>query len=129
LTALKLSFSETSWFFGLTTPTVKAFLSLVNAADIGEPGADYTLSGWFGGAGAEGDAAALTARFLNESGAVLDSDAVGDVSPDDRSNTTGLLRREVRGTFPAGTRFVEFTLTSQVDSGGMTGVPIISPSC
>jgi len=91
------------------------------AADIDDPGADYALSGWFGGKGAEGDSAALTARFLNASGAVLASDVVGNVSPGDRLNTTGLLKREAAGTLPAGTRFVEFTLTNHVVSGWNDG--------
>ena len=65
--------------------------------------------------------AALTARFLNESGAVLGSDVVGNVSPGDRLNTTGLLERDVMGTLPAGTRFVEFTLTNHVVSGWNDG--------
>lgn len=87
------------------------------AADIDDPGADYALSGWFGGKGAEADAAALNAQFLDESGTVLGSDAVGNVSPGDRSNITGLLEREVSGTLPAGTRFAEFNLTNHVVSG------------
>lgn len=90
-------------------------------SDIDDPGADYRLSGWFGGAGAEGDASALVAQFLSEAGAALGSSAVGNVGPDDRSNTTGLLARETQGTLPVGTRFVEFTLTNHVVSGWNDG--------
>ena len=87
------------------------------AADVDEPGVDYTLSGWFGGAGAQEDWASLTATFLSATGTVLGSNAVGRVSAAERGGVTGLLLRSIDGTVPSGTRFVEFTLTNRVVTG------------
>jgi hypothetical protein len=87
------------------------------SADVDGSGVDYELSGWFGGAGAQGDAAALVARFLSSSNAALGSNVVGNVTPGERGGVTGLLQRSTNNTVPAGTRFVEFVLTNRVVSG------------
>ncbi|HTD66758.1 MAG TPA: alkaline phosphatase family protein [Candidatus Limnocylindria bacterium] len=87
------------------------------AADVADPGVDYVLSGWFGGAGSQGDLSALTARFLNSTSAVVGSNIIGNVSAADRTNITGLLARSTNGTLPSGTRFVEFMLTNRVVTG------------
>jgi len=87
------------------------------AADVDDPGVDYELSGWFGGAGSQGDLAALTARFLNALGTMLGSNIVGNVTATDRTNITGLISRSTNGTLPIGTRFVEFVLTNRVVTG------------
>jgi hypothetical protein len=87
------------------------------AGDIDGTGADYTLSGWFGGAGTDQDAASLTANFLNSSGTRLGSVAIGEVTATDRGGITGLLERSTEGALPAGTRFVEFALTNRVVTG------------
>jgi hypothetical protein len=81
----------------------------------------FELTGWFGGAGAQGDWAALTARFLSASESVVGSNTVGQVTPTDRGGVTGLLLRRAEGTLPAGTRFVEFTLTNHVTAGANDG--------
>jgi hypothetical protein len=78
---------------------------------------DYILSGWFGGAGAQGDAAALTVRFLSANDAVLGSNVVGNVTAADRGGVTGLLERRTTGTVPPRTRFIEFILTNHVVTG------------
>lgn len=87
------------------------------SGDVDDPGVEYSLSGWFGGAGSQGDFAALTARFLDINGAALGSNTIGRVSPNDRLGVTGLVERSTNGTLPAGTQFVEFTLTNHVVSG------------
>lgn len=87
------------------------------AADVSDPGVDYALSGWFGGAGAQGDFSALTARFLDATGAAIGSNIIGQVMAGDRTNVTGLLARSTNGTLPGGTRFVEFMLTNRVVTG------------
>ena len=87
------------------------------AADVDDPGVDYTLTGWFGGAGSQGDAAMLSAQFLNASGSVIGSNAVGNVTAADRGGTTGLMSRSTNGLVPTGTRFVEFSLTNRVVTG------------
>jgi hypothetical protein len=84
------------------------------AADVDGAGVDYELSGWFGGAGMQGDAAALTARFLNSSAVLLGSSIIGNVTATDRGGATGLLLRSTNGTLRASTRFVEFVLTNRV---------------
>ena len=78
---------------------------------------DYTLSGWFGGAAAQEDWAALTARFLSSNGVVLGTNIGGRVAAAERGNVTGLFLRSTNGPLPGGTRFVEFTLTNRVMTG------------
>lgn len=87
------------------------------AADVDELGVDYTLSGWFGGAGAQEDWASLTARFLNAAGAAVGSNVVGQVTAAERGGVTGLYLRSTDGLLPGGTRSVEFTLTNRVVTG------------
>jgi hypothetical protein len=87
------------------------------AGEINDPGVDYELSGWFGGADAQGDLSALTARFLDAGNATLGLAVIGNVTPTDRANVTGLLARSTNGSLPSETRFVEFVLTNRVASG------------
>jgi hypothetical protein len=105
-----------NFFLGGTTNG--SILQRIDISDIGsdvdDPGVDYTLAGWFGGAASQGDAAMLSARFLNASGSVLGSNAVGNVTAADRGGITGLMSRSTNGVLPAGTRFVEFSLTNRV---------------
>ena len=84
-------------------------------------GLNFTLSGWFGGAGVESDAASLTANFLDQAGLLIASNTVGNVTASDRTNTTGLFYREVEGSVPAGTRFVEFVVSARVVAGSNDG--------
>jgi len=77
----------------------------------------YELAGWFGGAGADDDSAALLVRFMDASEAVLGTDRIGDVLAAERTNATALLARSTSGMLPAGTRFAEFTLTNHVVNG------------
>lgn len=87
------------------------------AADVDDAGVDYTLSGWFGGAGAQEDRAALKAEFLDASGIVLGSNVVDHVTAGERGGITGLLWRSTHGPLPGDTRFVAFTLTNRVVTG------------
>lgn len=87
------------------------------AVDVDDADVDYTLSGWFGGAGTQEDWAALTARFLNSTGLVLGTNIVGRVTAAERGNVTGLFQRSTNGPLPGGTRFIEFTLTNRVVTG------------
>ncbi len=86
------------------------------AANIDGTGVDYALSGWFGGAGADDDAASLTAAFLDSAGRGLGTNKVGDVTAVERAGVTGLWQRSVAGPLPPGTRFVEFALTNRTAS-------------
>ena len=87
------------------------------AGDVDGQGVDYSLGGWFGGAVTDGDAACLTASFLDGSGVFLASNWVGNVTAADRTGATELLERTTGGTLPAGTRLVEFLLTNHVATG------------
>ncbi len=86
------------------------------AADIDDPGVDYTLSGWLGGRGELSAAAQFTARFLTGTGAPLDTNRLGPVTAADRAGVTGLLERSATGRLPAGTRLVEFILSGQAST-------------
>lgn len=87
------------------------------AVDVDGTNVDYTLSGWFGGAGTQEDWAGLTVRFLDAAGSLLGTNFVGRVTAAERGSTTGLLLRSASGVLPSGTRFVEFTLTNRVVTG------------
>jgi hypothetical protein len=87
------------------------------AAEIDDPGVNYELSGWFGGADTQGDFSALMARFLNATNGMVGSNAIGNVSSSDRLGMTGLSFCGTNGTLPGETRFVEFLLTNVVTSG------------
>ncbi|HWH68192.1 MAG TPA: hypothetical protein VNT26_02350, partial [Candidatus Sulfotelmatobacter sp.] len=103
---------------GTTNGSISQRIDLADiAADVDELGVDYVLSGWFGGAAAEADAASLSVRFLDAAGLVIGSNAVGNVTAGERANTTGLLERSVPGTLPPGTRLAELVLTNQVAIG------------
>jgi hypothetical protein len=64
----------------------------------------FELSGYFGGYDSWGDYAELTAKFLDQNGTVLNAAVVGQASPDNRGNVTGLLERKVSGKLPPTTR-------------------------
>ena len=103
---------------GTTNGSILQRINLADiAADVDDPGVDYTLEGWFGGAGAQEDWASLVVRFLNTSGAVIGSNEVGQVTAAERGGVTGLFLSSTNGTLPGGTRFVEFTLTNRVVTG------------
>ena len=87
------------------------------AADVDGFGVNYTLSGWFGGASTQEDAAALTAKFLNAGAIMIGSNVIGNGTANDRGGVTALLSRSINGTLPSGTRFVEFVLTNRVVTG------------
>ncbi len=80
------------------------------AADI-DRDVSFTVSGYFGGFGNQGDSATMALRFLNAGGTQLGSVNVGGVTPKDRHDVTGLLRRSKTGRLPPGTRSIAVTLT------------------
>jgi len=81
------------------------------AADIDDPGVDYQLSGWFGGAGWRTNITVLGVRFLNGTNGTTGLNSVGGATAADRGGVTGLISCSTNGTVPAGTRLVEFKLT------------------
>jgi hypothetical protein len=91
------------------------------AEEIDARGADFVLSGWFGGTGAQDDQAWLHAQFLDGADAVLGVAEVGRVSAAERGDVTGLWERRTGGAVPSGTRRVRFQLTSQAVSGSADG--------
>jgi hypothetical protein len=65
--------------------------------------AKFTLSGWFGGWESQRDYATLTVIWQNAQGvAVGKATAIGDVTPHQRKNVTGLLARSKTGLVPKG---------------------------
>jgi hypothetical protein len=103
---------------GVTNSAMQQRIEISDLArEIDAGGVDYTLAGWFGGAGTNEDWAALTARFLAATGSVLRLTTVGAVTAAERGGVTGLRLRSLGGVVPAGARFVEFALTNRVVSG------------
>ena len=83
------------------------------AGHIDDPGVDYALSGFLGGAGTNEASALLTVRFLDVGGVQLGTNSIGPVTVADRLSITGLLERSTNGTLPELTRFIEFILSTR----------------
>ncbi len=119
LAALGPTNRGTRFFLGGTTNG--SILQRIDVSDVASAvdgvGVDYSLSGWFGGAGMQEDWALLTATFLNATGTVLGSNVVGRVTAAERGGVTGLFLRSTNGALPGTTRFIEFALTNRVVSG------------
>jgi len=81
------------------------------AADIDDPGVDYTLTGFLGGMHTNSAGAAFSARFVSGTGAELGAASIGPVTAADRASVTGLFERTTQGRLPPGARFVQFFLT------------------
>jgi hypothetical protein len=79
--------------------------------------ATYTMSGYFGGFASQGDFADLAIRFLSATGNQLGTAHIGDVTPQDRHEVTGLLLRSASGLVPVGTRSIDVVLTMTRASG------------
>jgi hypothetical protein len=76
--------------------SLKTYVSLIAAGN-----AKFTLSGWFGGFADQRDYATLTVVWENAAGvAVGTPKAIGDVTPGQRKDVTGLLARSANGTVP-----------------------------
>jgi hypothetical protein len=73
--------------------------------------ATYTASGYFGGYGSQGDFATLSVKFLNAAGTSVGSASIGGVTPQQRNDVTGLLKRSTAGHVPVGTRSIDVVLT------------------
>ncbi|HEX4063048.1 MAG TPA: hypothetical protein VHY58_18680 [Streptosporangiaceae bacterium] len=78
-------------------------------------GASFTLQGWLGGFGSQGDHATLTVTWEDSTGATLGTAVIGPVGAKARKDLTGLLHRELTGTVPAGsaTALVTIAMTRQ----------------
>lgn len=70
----------------------------------------YTLSGYLGGYGSQGDNATLLVQFEDHAGKILGTAQIGPVSVTDRRNQTELLQRTTTGKVPKGTVKLVVTL-------------------
>lgn len=77
----------------------------------------FTLSAYLGGWSDQNDNAKLTIQFLSATGQTLGTASVGPVLSADRNGATELLKRSTTGTVPAGTVFVNVTLTMTKTDG------------
>jgi hypothetical protein len=107
------------WWMGLTTNhsngnnlwlnnkiPLAQIQSAINSGRVG-----YVLSGYFGGDTNLPATSQLQMFFENGSGGSTGSSIiVGDVTPADRGNQTGLLYRERTGFIPAGTQFINLAV-------------------
>ena len=73
--------------------------------------AAFTLSGWLGGFGSQGDHADVSVTFRDASGATLGQTALQTVSPVDRNDVTGMVQRTANGTVPANAVDAVITVT------------------
>lgn len=87
--------------------SLSSYTSLIDGGSL-----SFELSGYFGGYLGQGDNAKLTASFRDGSSSLISDISIGEVSPADRGNATGLLFRSAVGTVPIGTREVLFTVLS-----------------
>jgi hypothetical protein len=72
----------------------------------------YILSGYFGGEINNPNTAQLHMFFETSGGSSKGEDVVGNVTPQDRQNKTGLLYREKIGYIPSGTQQINMVLQS-----------------
>jgi hypothetical protein len=77
----------------------------------------YILSGYFGGDTTQNDTAQLHMFFETDAGAFKGEAIVGNVTPADRQNQTGLLYRKVTGFIPTGTQDINLLLQAGQMSG------------
>ena len=73
----------------------------------------YALTGWLGGWQDQGDNALFYVQFLDAFDNEIGSSMLGPVTPQDRSNQTGLMYRETDGFVPTGTRKLSFWLSME----------------
>ncbi|MGF1429528.1 alkaline phosphatase family protein [Kitasatospora sp. LaBMicrA B282] len=86
--------------------------SAASAIDAG--GVSYDLSGWLGGWTTYAGHVQVSLQFQNASGGQLGSTAnLPTVTAADRSNTTELLARDLKGAVPAGTRSIQVEVQFQ----------------
>ncbi len=106
------------WFMGITSNHTNgnnlwinnkiALASIQSAINSGRVG--YILSGYFGGDTNLPATAQLHMFFETGSGSSKGEENVGNVTPADRGNKTGLLYREKTGYIPAGTQFINLAV-------------------
>lgn len=84
------------------TQTATQTDSLAAYAGVIAAGATFTLGGYLGGFATQTDHVMVTVTWENSSGATLGTATIGPVTQGQRDNITGLLRRSVTGTVPAG---------------------------
>jgi hypothetical protein len=89
----------------------------IPASALSGGGTTYTLSGWLGGEGGQGDDATLHAAFQTATGTTLATATIGPVTPKERDDNTELLKVSTSGAIPQGTRQVLVTLVFQRDFG------------
>jgi hypothetical protein len=77
------------------------------AATIDAGDARCVVAAFTGGYGSQGDSVAVYLKFRDGSGLEVGDGLVPDVTPADRGNKTGLLRRSWTGKLPVGTRFID----------------------
>jgi hypothetical protein len=83
---------------GTQVDSLKPYVKVINAGK-----AKFALSGWFGGWESQRDYAVLLVTWENASGKPIGkSTAIGDVTPGQRKNATGLQSRSKSGTVPKG---------------------------
>lgn len=81
--------------------------------------AKFTLSGWFGGWESQRDYTTLTVTWENAAGAVVGKPTViGDVTPGQRKNVTGVFARHKAGVVPKGATQAMVKLKMQRLDGG-----------
>ncbi len=93
----------------LNTATTRIVLPVAVAAiDAGL--VPIEMSGWFGGYLGQADTASMQATFLDASGAVIETFAMGAPTPGQRLNQTGMVFDSATRVVPAGAREVEVVL-------------------
>jgi hypothetical protein len=103
-------------FFGggnVAKSTATQTIDLSSGAQaIDSGGTTYTLAGWLGGYGSQGDNAQMTVTFLNAAGGALGAGRIGPVTAADRHSTTGLFKRTATGSVPAHARAARVVITA-----------------
>lgn len=79
------------------TDSLKADATLIASGK-----AKFALTGWLGGFSSQADYATLTVTWISAKGKALGHTTIGPVTPTQRHDVTGMLRRSKSGTVPKG---------------------------
>lgn len=98
-----------NYFTGGTNDSYSAAYQVTDVLD-NAGGAAFYASGYFGGFSSQTDYSQLTIKFLDEFSSTIGYAVLGEATPAERNNLTGLIFKEISGVTPVATTKIEFLL-------------------
>ncbi|MEN8126418.1 MAG: FecR family protein [Planctomycetota bacterium] len=78
--------------------------------DVDQGVVQYELSGWLGGYADQDNPIELKLKFMSAGGEILGQSQIGPVSPAERNNLTGFVKKQKSGLLPASCRIIQVEL-------------------